>query len=954
MMARAALITVVAIGFAVPAQAVAADLFVGKSRPGAADAGACTSASAPCETIQAAVDKSEAQGGGAVRVLANPDGRTTDAYAETVALDGSAAVTLVGAGTRANGTLLAPAGGTPLTLAGGTVARSLRVVTPGGGTAVAAAAGSTVDDVWVSAAAGTAYSGAGRVEDGRLVGATGARLDDDARLVRTSVVATVDGVVVELGTSRLLQVVVRPRTTGQLELPPTGDALRVDGAGGPARAELRHVTLTGYTARVRLDGRTADATLQAVNATFADAAGTDLTLQGPKTAARLRTVNRAPARTTFTDGAAAGTLRDTDPVDVDPALTPDGNLFPSSPLIDRGTREGLLTGDPDNATDIDGAPRLQGPNPDIGADELPPARPDGLRWVTVGTFRDPMFVAAPPGDLHRVFVVERLGRILVVDDDQVLATPALDIAPKITGNSAGGFQSLAFAPDFAVSGRVYGFYTRKDDLTTPVNERGDIVIAEWTMDPGNPDRIDAASERQVMYIDHPNTGHNGGAMAFGPDGYLYFTVGDGDQGMVAQNLSNPLGKVYRIDPREAGGMPHTVPPDNPFVGVAGAIPEIWAYGLRNPFRAGFDSETGDLWIGDVGHKKYEELNLMRGADGRLPGANFGWRITEGDTIFESGAPVTPANEPAAYVGPVIVRRHDENDHSITAGVAVHDPTIPVLEGEFLYADFFLGVTRAAVAAPGGVSADGEVEGLAAIPGVTSYNVDGCRRIWATQLIQTTATAGRLSRLTTTGQCIPPPEACTVQGDGGDDVLTGTPGPDVVCGFGGDDQLVGLEGDDVLSGGPGSDVLVGGPGGDVFQGGTGSDLADYSAVTQPVSVTIGTGVDDGASGEADDVQVDIERVTGGSAGDHLTAGSGAVRFLGGAGADVLRGSLVRDTLDGQEGDDEVEGAGGEDMLLGGRDADFMRALDGARDRLVCGKGVDTREADPADVVDASCE
>ena len=242
----------------------------------------------------------------------------------------------------------------------------------------------------------------------------------------------------------------------------------------------------------------------------------------------------------------------------------------------------------------------------------------------------------------------------------MISPPALDIVSKITGNSQGGLQSIAFAPDFAISRRVYGFYTRQDDPATPVNERGDIIIAEWTMVPGNPNRIDATSERQVMYIDHPNTGHNGGAMAFGPDGYLYFTVGDGDQGTPAQNLSSPLGKLFRIDPREAGGMPHTVPPDNPFVSVAGALPEIWAYGLRNPFRMGFDIETGDLWVGDVGHKRFEELNLMRAADGRLPGANFGWRVTEGDLLFGSNTPVTPANAPPGYIGPVIVRRHDED------------------------------------------------------------------------------------------------------------------------------------------------------------------------------------------------------------------------------------------------------------------------------------------------------
>ena len=264
------------------------------------------------------------------------------------------------------------------------------------------------------------------------------------------------------------------------------------------------------------------------------------------------------------------------------------------------------------------------------------------------------------------------------------------------------------------------------------------------------------------------------------------------------------------------------------------------------------------------------------------------------------------------------------------------------------------MTRATVAAPGGVSADGEVGGLAATPGVTSYSLDGCRRVWVTQLDTTSPPAGKVQRLATTGQCIPPPEACTVTGGGGNDVLSGTPGDDVICGLGGDDRLHGLEGNDMLVGGPGADSLVGGLGDDTFQGGTGPDLADYSAATQPVTVTVGSGVDDGEAGESDDVQVDVERVSGGSQADHLTAGAGPVELLGGDGGDVLLGAAADDKLDGQLGDDELEGAGGEDQLIGGRGADDLEAVDGRKDRLICGKEVDTHSSDAIDVVDPSCE
>ena len=948
-----------AVGLLFPAHA-AADLFVGASTPGTNDANECDSAGAPCATIQAAVDKSEAQGGGDVRVLANPDGRTTDTYAEALVLDGSAPVTLIGAGRRANGTLLAPSAGTPVDLAPGTAARSLKVAAPAGGTAVTGDASSTLDDALVEATGGTAYDGSGRVEDSRLVGATGARLDA-ARLVRTRVVSTMDGIVAQLGTSQLLQVAVLPRDQiPQGGVPPTGDGLRVGGAGGDARAELRHVTLTGFPTRLRLDGRTNGATLQAANATLAGPDGTDLHLQGSRAAARLRTVNRSPARTLLTDGAAAGSLRDTDPVDLVPDLTPDGNLFPSSPLVDRGTPAGLLNGDPDNTADISGDPRLQGAAPDIGADELPAAQADGLRWVTISSFLNPMWTATPPGDLHRLFVVERTGRVFVVKDGQVLSTPALDIRGKVGGGGGGGFMSIAFPPDFATSHHVYGFYSRRDDRATPeVETVGDMVIAEWTMDSSTPDRIDVTTQRQVMLIPFERGSHFGGTMLFGPDGYLYISTGDQDVGSNPQDLSKRLGKVLRIDPAASGGDPYTVPPDNPFAGDGdpNTLAEIWALGLRNPFRMGLDAETGDLWIGDVGHKRYEELNLMRGADGRDPGANFGWRVTEGNVIFESGDQIPPGSEPVPdYRAPVIVRRHDEDDRSITAGTVVHDPTIPQLEGKFLYADFFRGVTRAAVAAPGGVSDDGEVDGLGAVPGTTSYTVDACNRVYTTELNQQVNPAGSLRRLTTTGQCVPPPEACTVLGTPANDVLTGTPGGDVICGLGGNDQLFGLGGDDLLSGGAGNDRLLGGPGGDVLQGGDGTDdFADYSPSSTPIAVTIGTGVDDGVAGEADDVQIDVERVKGGSADDHLVAGARGAHLIGSAGADTLRGGPANDILEGRDGTDDLEGGDGRDKLLGGNDADDHLAADGLRDTLVCGPGVDTRTADEGiDVIDPSCE
>src|SRR5581483_10674666 len=454
----------------VAAPAAASDVFVGVSTPGASDAGPCADPSLPCATIGAAVAKSVVLGGGRVVVLPNPDGRTTDAYAEDVVLDGSAPVTLAGAGRGPNGTMVAPTSGTPLTLGAGTSAAGLRIEAAEA-TGVAAAAGSTLDDAIVEAPKGVAYDGAGRVEDSRLVGMTGARLDA-AQLVRTEVVATRDGLVAWRGSSRVLEVVVRPRTA-------TGEALRVGGEGAVATAALRGVTLIGYPMGVHIDGRAAAATLQAANATFAAPSGTDLELQGPLARAQLHTVDESPGRTVFADGAQSSQLGVVDPLDVAAGTTPDGNLAPGSPLIDRGTLKGALSGSPDRAFDIHGDPRNQGAAPDVGADETAPPRPDSLRWVPVGSgFIRPMWVASPPGDLHRVFVVERAGVVKVLVDGQLLPTPALNLTAKVGGDGEGGLEWIEFAPDFATSHHVYGYYTLKDDPATPEDEWGDIVLAE--------------------------------------------------------------------------------------------------------------------------------------------------------------------------------------------------------------------------------------------------------------------------------------------------------------------------------------------------------------------------------------------------------------------------------------------------------------------------------------------
>ena len=213
-----------------------------------------------------------------------------------------------------------------------------------------------------------------------------------------------------------------------------------------------------------------------------------------------------------------------------------------------------------------------------------------MRLVSVGRFDQPLFVTAPPGDRRRILVVEQDGRIVVVRDGRRLARPFLDLRSRVLSGDEQGLLSLAFAPDYATSGRVYVYYTGRDARQHVVELRR-----------ASADRADPSSARELLSMDDPESNHNGGLLLFGPDRHLYIGTGDGGGGYDehgargnAQDLGSLLGKILRIDPVAAGGRPYTVPASNPFVRRAGARPEVYAYGLRNPWRFSFDRRTGDL------------------------------------------------------------------------------------------------------------------------------------------------------------------------------------------------------------------------------------------------------------------------------------------------------------------------------------------------------------------------
>jgi glucose/arabinose dehydrogenase len=343
----------------------------------------------------------------------------------------------------------------------------------------------------------------------------------------------------------------------------------------------------------------------------------------------------------------------------------------------------------------------------------------GVRLVKIGDFSSPLYVTAPPNDRRRVFVVEQAGRIVVVRGGKKLAQPFLDIRSKVTAGGEQGLLSMAFAPDYAQTGRFYVYYTERSGQE-----------AIWEYRRATDDRADPGSARLVLRMDDPEPNHNGGLMIFGPDGLMYVGTGDGGGGDDqhgargnAQSLASLLGKILRIDPRQSGGRPYGVPSSNPFAGRSGARPEIYAYGLRNPWRFSFDRDTDDLTIADVGQDAVEEVDFVRKGRGR--GANFGWRPWEGRSRnFDEPAP--------GAIFPVITHQHSDGFCSITGGYVVRDRSVPALFGRYVYGDYCEGRIRAAKLRAGHQTT-GRVLSLPKVGGLSSFGEDAAGRVYATSL-----------------------------------------------------------------------------------------------------------------------------------------------------------------------------------------------------------------------------
>jgi len=362
---------------------------------------------------------------------------------------------------------------------------------------------------------------------------------------------------------------------------------------------------------------------------------------------------------------------------------------------------------------------------------IPPLADATLTLTEVGQFDEPTAAVSRPGDDGALFVVERAGRVMQLDVEgegtdrnyEVADDPLIDLGDEVeTGYVEQGLLDAAFSPD---GGRLYLHFSDAD------NEGGTHIVS-YDYDGAS---VDPDSRREVLEVDQPYENHNGGQLAFGPDGFLYVALGDGGSGGDpdgnGQNLDTLLGKVLRINPEaraNGGGEGYEVPADNPFVDDGDARPEIWLYGVRNPWRLSFDSETGDLWIADVGQDSWEEVDWLAATDGRDAGrgANLGWNQVEGTHGFEGGS------NPEDGVLPVYeYATHQDGTCSVTGGYVYRGAANPALAGAYVFADYCSGTIQALRLADGAV-ADQRTFDVEA-PGVSSFGTDNTGELYAVSL-----------------------------------------------------------------------------------------------------------------------------------------------------------------------------------------------------------------------------
>ncbi len=328
--------------------------------------------------------------------------------------------------------------------------------------------------------------------------------------------------------------------------------------------------------------------------------------------------------------------------------------------------------------------------------------------VTEG-LANPVFLTHAGDGAQRLYVIEQPGRIRVLEGQSVLPTPFLDITKQVLSGGERGLLGLTFHPNYGKNGRFFVNYTRKPDGAT--------VIAEYHRGPTS---TASAHERVLLIVPQPYPNHNGGMLAFGPDGYLYIGLGDGgsagDPENRAQNPEDLLGKILRIDVDQ--GDPYGIPTDNPFA-QQGGRPEIYALGFRNPWRFSFDLQTGNLWVADVGQSKWEEIDLVSN------GGNYGWRMLEGTHCFH---PPTDCQR-SASTQPLYEYEHEKGRCSIIGGYVYRGQALASLQGSYLYGDFCSGEIFAFSDSSLGQTPREPLVILKTVLRISSFGVDGADELY---------------------------------------------------------------------------------------------------------------------------------------------------------------------------------------------------------------------------------
>jgi glucose/arabinose dehydrogenase len=347
----------------------------------------------------------------------------------------------------------------------------------------------------------------------------------------------------------------------------------------------------------------------------------------------------------------------------------------------------------------------------------PPDGPDIVALTLIASgLTAPLYLTSPSGDTERLFIVEQGGTIRIVQNGTLLPAPFLDITANISSGGERGLLGLAFDPDYTTNGRFFVHYT---------DVAGNTRVSMWLRSSADPNLADPASEQLVLAAEQPFPNHNGGQLSFGPDGYLYLGLGDGGSGGDpqgrGQDLTDLLGSILRLDVHTA--TPYTIPPDNPFAGRTDASPEIWSYGLRNPWRFSFDRANGDLYIGDVGQSAWEEIDVSPASENAGKGINFGWNVMEGKHCYSASS----CNQ-AGLALPVLEYDHGEGC-SITGGYVYRGAAIPEIQGHYFYGDYCGGWVRSIRIDGGAITQSYQWPALAPGGSITSFGEDAAGELY---------------------------------------------------------------------------------------------------------------------------------------------------------------------------------------------------------------------------------